>query len=201
MENAENTWNHPLRWRHNGHDGVLNHQPHHCLLNLLFRRRWKKTSKLHVTGLWAGNSPVTGEFPTQMGSNAKMCPFDDVIMSTTGNDDVTTWKRFPNYWSFVIHRSPVWPVMRSFDVFFAVSLNKLFGKHMRWWWFDMPCSSRDVTEMCPLLRPIYVNCTRNTCVQWTPLSTHISDISWTLHTSTHLALVKVSKRHQIFKMQ
>ena len=28
-----------LQWRHNGCDGVLNHQPHHCLLNRLFRRR------------------------------------------------------------------------------------------------------------------------------------------------------------------
>ena len=31
----------------------------------------RKTSKLHVTGLCAGNSPVTGEFPTQMASNAE----------------------------------------------------------------------------------------------------------------------------------
>ena len=51
--------------------GVLNHQPHDCLLNRLFRRRSKKTSKLHVTGLCAGNSPVTGEFPAQRASNAE----------------------------------------------------------------------------------------------------------------------------------
>ena len=31
-----------LRWRHNGCDGVSNHQPHDCLLNRLFRRRSKK---------------------------------------------------------------------------------------------------------------------------------------------------------------
>ena len=30
-------------WRHNEHDGVSNHQPRNCLLNLLFRRRSKKT--------------------------------------------------------------------------------------------------------------------------------------------------------------
>ena len=60
-----------LQWRHNGRDGVPNHQPHHCLLNRLFRRRSKKTSKLPVTGLCAGNSPVTGEFPAQMASNAE----------------------------------------------------------------------------------------------------------------------------------
>ena len=45
-----------LRWRHNDHAGVSNHQPHGCLLNRLFRRKSKKTSKLRVTGLCAGNS-------------------------------------------------------------------------------------------------------------------------------------------------
>ena len=31
----------------------------------------KKTSKLRVTGLCVGNSPVTGEFPAQRASNAE----------------------------------------------------------------------------------------------------------------------------------
>ena len=61
----------PLQWRHNEGDGVSTHQPHDCLLNRLFRRRSKRTSKLRVTGLCAENSPVTGEFPTQMASNAE----------------------------------------------------------------------------------------------------------------------------------
>ena len=61
----------PLQWRHIGRDSVSNRQPHDCLLNRLFRRKSKKTSKLRVTGLCAGNSPVTGEFPAQMASNAE----------------------------------------------------------------------------------------------------------------------------------
>ena len=60
-----------LRWRHNGRDSVSNHQPYDCLLNRLFRRRWKKTSKLRVTGLCVGNSPGTGEFPAQMASDVE----------------------------------------------------------------------------------------------------------------------------------
>ena len=60
-----------LRWHHNDHAGVSNYQPHGCLLNRLFRRKSKKTSKLRVTGLCAGNSPGTGEFPAQMASYAK----------------------------------------------------------------------------------------------------------------------------------
>ena len=60
-----------LRWRQNGHYSVLNHQSHLCLLNRLFGCRSKKTSKLRVTGLCAGNSPGTGEFPAQMASNAE----------------------------------------------------------------------------------------------------------------------------------
>ena len=62
-----------LRWRHNRHDSVSNHQPHHCLPNRLFGWRSKKTSKLRVTGLCAGNSPGTGEFSAQMASNAEKC--------------------------------------------------------------------------------------------------------------------------------
>ena len=43
-----------LLWRHNERDGVSNHQPPDCLLNRLFRRRSKKTSKLRVIGLCEG---------------------------------------------------------------------------------------------------------------------------------------------------
>ena len=68
-------WKHSSKrepeWRHNESNGVSNHQPRNCLLNRLFRRRLKKTSKLRVTGLCVGNSPVTGEFPKQMASNAE----------------------------------------------------------------------------------------------------------------------------------
>ena len=60
-----------LQWRYNEHNGVSNHRRLDRLLKCLFRRRSKKTSKLSVTGLCAGNSPVTGEFPAQMASNAE----------------------------------------------------------------------------------------------------------------------------------
>ena len=66
-----------LQWRHNGHDSVSNHQPHDCLLNRLFRRKSKKTSKLRVTGLCAVNSlGIPHKWPV----TRKMFPFDDVIM-------------------------------------------------------------------------------------------------------------------------
>ena len=60
-----------LHWRHNEHDSVSNHQPYDCLLNCLFRCTSKIISKLRVTGLCAGNSPETGDFPAQMASNAE----------------------------------------------------------------------------------------------------------------------------------
>ena len=71
-----------LQSRHNGLDGVSNHQSYHCLLSRLFGRRSKKTSMLRVPGLCAGKSPWTGEFPAKRASNAEnlMFPFDDVIM-------------------------------------------------------------------------------------------------------------------------
>ena len=69
-----------LQWRHNGRYSVSIHQPRDCLLNLLFRRRSNKTSKLRVTCLCEGNWPVTGEFPAQRARNAKSVSFDDIIM-------------------------------------------------------------------------------------------------------------------------
>ena len=78
----------PLQWRHNGHDSVSNHQPYDCLLNRLFRRKSKKTSKLRATGLCAGNSPETGEFPAQVASNSK---------------NVSIWWRHHALWIPMIH--------------------------------------------------------------------------------------------------
>ena len=77
----------PLQWRHNGLDGVSNHQPQLCLLNRLFWRRPKKTSKLRVTGLWR-------EFPAQMASNAENVSIwwrHHVRMYSA------KWMRFENY--------------------------------------------------------------------------------------------------------
>ena len=50
-----------LHWRHNECDGVSNQRRPDCLLNRLFRRRSKKTSKFRVTG----------GFPSQKDSNAE----------------------------------------------------------------------------------------------------------------------------------
>ena len=65
-----------LHWRHNGTIASqitsLTIVYSTVLLNRLFRRRRsKKASKLRVTGLCAGNSPGTGEFPAQMASYAE----------------------------------------------------------------------------------------------------------------------------------
>ena len=60
-----------LQWRHCEHDGVSNHRRLGSLLNRLFWRRPKKTSKLRVLGLCEGNPPVTGGFPSQGASNAE----------------------------------------------------------------------------------------------------------------------------------
>ena len=70
----------PLHWRHNDHDGVSNHQPHGCLLNRLFRRTSKKTSKLRVTGLYVRNSPGPVNSPHKGLVKRKIFPFDDIIM-------------------------------------------------------------------------------------------------------------------------
>ena len=74
-----------LRWRHNDHDGVSNHQPHGCLLNRSFRRRSKKTLKLCVTSLCMGNSPGPVNSPHKGPVTWKILSFDDVIMCKMHN--------------------------------------------------------------------------------------------------------------------
>ena len=70
---------HTLQWHHNGQDGVSNHRHHDCLLNRLFKRRSKKTSKLRVTGLCARNRwPVNSSHKWPV--TRKMFQFDAVIM-------------------------------------------------------------------------------------------------------------------------
>ena len=66
----------PLQWRHNEHDCVSNHQPHHCLLSRPFIRAQIKgniKAPRHwlLCGEFTGPSPGTGEFPAQMASNAE----------------------------------------------------------------------------------------------------------------------------------
>ena len=69
-----------LRWRHNDHSGVSNHQSHGCLLNRLFRCKSKKhqssASLAFVREIHRG--PVN--FPHKWPVTRKMFPFDDVIM-------------------------------------------------------------------------------------------------------------------------
>ena len=88
---------HTLQWRHNGRDGASNHQLHYCLLNRLFRRRSKKTSKLRVTGLCV-NSPH--KWPVAR----KQFPFHDVIMIITKHRPLVLWSYFilPHYIEIMI---------------------------------------------------------------------------------------------------
>ena len=79
-----------LRWRHNDHDDVSNHQLHGRLLNRLFRRRSKKTSKLRVTGLCVGNSPGPVNSPHKGPVKRKMFLFDDVTMNTNAQTHTRT---------------------------------------------------------------------------------------------------------------
>ena len=70
-----------VQWRHNGCDGVSNHQPYDCLFNRLFKAQIKENIK--APRHW----PLCGEFtggpvnsPHKGPVTRKMFPFDDVIM-------------------------------------------------------------------------------------------------------------------------
>ena len=97
---------HWLQWRHNGRDGVSNYQPHDCLLNRVFRRKSKEISKLRVTGLCAGNSPVTSEFPAQMASDA---------------ENVCIWWRHHCFQTYLVNA-----------ILMSTGLDDFFAKAARW---------------------------------------------------------------------
>ena len=122
-----------------------NHQPHDCLLNLLFRRRSKKTSKLRVTGLCVGNSPhkwpvtrktftlddviMSGLHRVSMGHDKlvvvmthQMEAFSALLANYAGNSPVTGESPPPPT------HTPQRPVTRSFDAFFDLRLNKRLSK-------------------------------------------------------------------------
>ena len=70
----------PLQWRNSESDGLSNHRSPDCLLNRLFKRRWKTTSKLCVTGLCEGIQRRPVNSPHKGTVTRKMFPFDYVIM-------------------------------------------------------------------------------------------------------------------------
>ena len=67
---GKTVWRVPLLWRHNGRDGISDHQPHDCLLNHWFRKI-KENIKAPRHWPLCGEFTGTGEFPAQMASNAE----------------------------------------------------------------------------------------------------------------------------------
>ena len=61
-----------LQWHHNERNGISNPRRLYCLLNCWFRRRSKKTSKLRVSALCAGNQFAGDRWiPRTKASNAE----------------------------------------------------------------------------------------------------------------------------------
>ena len=126
----------PLHWRHNGRDGVSYHQPYDCLLNRLFGRRSKKTSKPRVTGLCVGNSPGFGEFPAQMASNA---------------ENVSIWWRHHAEWIYRTYpyKSPMkFPVISLFKVTYHLNVGGwVWGVEMNAIVYKTTISSRSSSHL------------------------------------------------------
>ena len=130
-----------LQWRHNERDG-WNHRCLDCLLNRLFRRRSKKTSKLRVTGYYGEIVPVTGELPAQRASN-------------TGNASI--WWRHHVLKRCIQHHPCQWlgsirpQFMKSqeTDPYCTVFPWQAFVFH----WIFLP-----PIEYCPKIRSFYIYC-------------------------------------------
>ena len=111
------------QWRHNGSDGVPNHQPQNGLLNRLFRIRSKKTSKLRVTGRWPVNSPH--KWPV----TRKMFPFDDVIMNKN-----ITWSIMDYYETYVCAYFPMqaWKILLLKEQLMHLCMKSLLISRNTW---------------------------------------------------------------------
>ena len=80
-----------LQWRHYECDGISNCQRLDFLLNSLFRRKSKKTSKLGVTGLCEGNSLWLVNYAHKGPVTWKLFPFDDGIVISA--DIIYPWAK------------------------------------------------------------------------------------------------------------
>ena len=120
-----------------------------------------------LLAICAGNSPITGEFPSQRPVSRKFVVFFDLRLNERlskqlqvwwcetlsrllwrhcnviemSHDDVIKWKHFPRYWPFVQR-----PVTQSLGVFFDLRLNKRFSKQSRNRWLETP--SRSLWRHC-----------------------------------------------------
>ena len=109
-----------LQWRHNGRDGISNHQPHDCLLKCLFRRRLKKHQSSAPLSFVRGihRSPVNS--PHKWPVTRKMFPYDDVIMispqSTAANRSL-------------FHRSETVVILKKFSPLAALKFVKHIMAH------------------------------------------------------------------------
>ena len=86
-----------LRWRHNGRDGVSNHQPH-IYSDADQRKPQGSTSLAFVWGIHRG--PVNS--PHKWPVTRKIFPFDDVIMMSQDSIQI-----FPKYFLKFLQLSPI----------------------------------------------------------------------------------------------
>ena len=138
--------------------GSMVSQPYHCLLKRLFTRGSKKTSKLRVTGLCAGNSPVTGEFLAQMASNAENISIwwshhvlegsaaiapTNMSRSSACHFFASTWRQRPPITHCVqklnfVANCPFerqWQVPHNFEVFVIEHVGMFSIRSPSWWSF------------------------------------------------------------------
>ena len=93
----DNVWS--LLWRHDGPDGVSNHQPHHCLLNRSFRRKSKKLSKMSPFDkaiMWLFESLMLSD------GHSWYHPSHSITLCRPATNSTTTWVQM----SWILLRCP-----------------------------------------------------------------------------------------------
>ena len=138
-----------LQWRHNERDGVPNHRRLDGLFNHFFRRRSKKRSKLCVTGLCEGNSPVTS--PHKGPVARKM-----LMTSSWTQQIVTLWHGHPYRIT-----SPLWgestsdPWITVTKGYKAIVFSSMLNQQSSCWWFETPWGSCNVIILNLMTSPYH----------------------------------------------
>ena len=139
----------------------------------------KKTSKLRVTGLCAGNSPGTGEFPHKGPVTRKMFPFDDVIMDAqrvlidchTGNPFpfLYAFDTLEGIWLFYVNHSSALKC-RTLLIFILKNIPISYSWYhcCLWhkWGFIIRCLIKRTRILFRNIGEYHFDCCRDACQIW-----------------------------------
>ena len=166
----------------------------------------KKTSEFRVTGLCAGNSPVTGEFPAQRASNAENASIwwrhhGEVWRLLSPSSRLFLRQRVPtaNKENITVsYYEPVWvksPMTNGFPWFGPVIRKSLWRHHVARYWVGIDLYNGFLVIWCPLHQILIPHKETHAKHQYL-VATQLSLLASPLAPTQHRAMVKTMSYQQ-----